>query len=66
MPLEFPFCEGKDIVGIIGYEFIKEFVVEINYERRTISLFEPASFKYRGHAKCFRLLSKARHASMRV
>lgn len=58
IPLEVPFCEAKDIVGIIGYEFIKEFVVEINYEAQTISLFEPASFQYRGHGEAFPLIIK--------
>jgi hypothetical protein len=48
VPLDFPFCEGRDIAGIIGYDFIKEFVVEIDYEARTISLFEPSSYQYSG------------------
>ena len=48
LPLDFPFCEGRDIEGIIGYDFIKEFVVEIDYEARTISLFEPSSYQYPG------------------
>lgn len=58
IPLEFPFCEGKGIVGIIGYEFIKEFVVEINYEARMISLFDPASYQYKGHGEVFPLIIK--------
>jgi hypothetical protein len=48
MPLEGLPCEMRDVVGIIGYDFIKEFVVEINYEMRTISLFEPLSYRYTG------------------
>jgi hypothetical protein len=48
LPLDVPFCEGRDIEGIIGYDFIKEFVVEIDYEARTISLFEPSSYQYSG------------------
>jgi aspartyl protease/PDZ domain-containing protein len=48
LPLDFPFCEGKDIEGVIGYDFIKEFVVEIDYEARAISLYEPSSYRYSG------------------
>jgi Aspartyl protease len=48
LPLDSLPCEMKDIGGIIGYDFIKEFVVEINYEARTISLFEPLSYQYNG------------------
>jgi hypothetical protein len=49
LPLEGLPCEMRDIVGIMGYDFIKEFVVEINYEARTISLFDPLSYRYTGH-----------------
>ncbi|MDQ5835331.1 MAG: aspartyl protease family protein [Acidobacteriota bacterium] len=41
-------CEARSIDGIIGYDFIKEFVVEIDYSRRVINLYDPKSFNYRG------------------
>lgn len=48
MPLdEFP-CEFQDVAGVIGYGFIKEFVVEIDYEARTLSLFDPSTYQYAG------------------
>jgi hypothetical protein len=47
LPLDFP-CEAQDVAGIIGYDFIKEFVVEIDYEAKTVSLFNPALYKYNG------------------
>jgi hypothetical protein len=47
VPWDIPFCEAKDIEGIIGYDFMKEFVVEINYDSRTISLFDPSSHQYK-------------------
>jgi Aspartyl protease/PDZ domain len=47
IPLDFP-CEAADIVGIIGYDFINEFVVEIDYEAKTLGLFDPARYSYRG------------------
>jgi hypothetical protein len=49
LPIDFPFCEARDIEGIIGYDFIKEFVVEINYDAHIISLFDPAAYQY--HAR---------------
>lgn len=48
LPLdEFP-CEFQDVVGVIGHDFIKEFVVEIDYEARTLSLFDPSTYQYSG------------------
>jgi hypothetical protein len=41
-------CEARSIDGIIGYDFIKEFVVEIDYSRRVINLYDPKTFNYRG------------------
>lgn len=56
LPIDFPFCEARDIEGIIGYDFIKEFVVEINYEAHTISLFDPATYQYRARGEELRLV----------
>jgi aspartyl protease/PDZ domain-containing protein len=39
---------GQPLDGIIGGEFIKQFVVELDYEQRMIRLHEPASFVYHG------------------
>ncbi|MEK6335161.1 MAG: aspartyl protease family protein [Acidobacteriota bacterium] len=48
IPLDgFP-CEVLDLVGFIGYDFIKEFVVEIDYEARTLSLYDPSTYQYAG------------------
>jgi hypothetical protein len=56
LPIDFPFCEARDIEGIIGYDFIKEFVVEINYEAHTISLFDPATYQYRARGEMLPLV----------
>jgi hypothetical protein len=58
LPLDFPFCEARDIDGIIGYDFIKEFVVEINYDTHTLSLFEPLSYQYTGRGDLLSLTIK--------
>jgi PDZ domain/Aspartyl protease len=39
---------GKSISGIIGYDFIKQFVVEIYYDAKVINLYAPTSYQYRG------------------
>ncbi|MBV9957021.1 MAG: aspartyl protease family protein [Acidobacteria bacterium] len=44
-------CEMQDIDGVIGYDFIKEFVVELDYKAQTISLFDPQSYTYTGRGE---------------
>jgi predicted aspartyl protease len=39
---------GHTIDGIIGYDFIQQFVIEIDYTAKAISLFAPDAFKYSG------------------
>ena len=40
--------EGRKIDGIIGYDFISKFVVEIDYAARRMHLFDPKTYAYRG------------------
>jgi Aspartyl protease/PDZ domain len=47
LPVDFP-CEFSDIAGILGYEFIKEFVVEIDYEAKSLSFSNPQTYRYTG------------------
>lgn len=46
---------GKRISGVIGYDIIKEFVVEIDYVSRKINLYQPASYQYSGAGEVFPL-----------
>jgi Aspartyl protease len=39
---------GQDFDGIIGSEFIKQFVLEIDYQARVIRLYDKDKFKYDG------------------
>jgi predicted aspartyl protease len=39
---------GRQIGGIIGYDFIKEFVIEIDYAASVLNLYEPAGYDYKG------------------
>ena len=43
-----PRGHGQDIDGIIGGEFIKQFVVELDYQARTITVHDPKTYRYRG------------------
>lgn len=45
---ELPSAMGRDIDGIVGGEFIRKFVVEVDYRARTLTLHEPRAFRYTG------------------
>ena len=44
---------GRPIAGIIGYDFFKDFVVEINYGQKYLRLHQPESYKPRKRDKEF-------------
>jgi hypothetical protein len=46
--LGFSEYDGHAIEGMLGYNFISRFVMEIDYARKTISLYEPKSYRYSG------------------
>jgi membrane-associated protease RseP (regulator of RpoE activity) len=46
---------GKKIGGVIGYDIIKEFVVEIDYAARKINFYKPESYQYSGAGEVFAL-----------
>lgn len=46
---------GRKIGGVIGYDIIKEFVVEIDYAAREINLYRPESYQYSGAGEIFPL-----------
>lgn len=43
---------GITIHGIIGYEILKDFVVDINYGTKRINFYNPDKYKYRVCKKC--------------
>ena len=45
---ELPIAMGRPIDGIIGGEFIKEFVIELDYQARVLKLHDAAGFRYEG------------------
>jgi hypothetical protein len=44
---------GRAIDGVIGYDFISHFVVEVDYAARVLKLHDPRSFKYSGAGRRF-------------
>jgi hypothetical protein len=39
---------GREIEGLIGYDFFEKFIVEIDYEAKLIRLFDPKTYRYSG------------------
>jgi Aspartyl protease len=49
MPLSPLFARfGRRVDGVIGYDFFKLFVVEVDYAAKTINLYDPRSYEYKG------------------
>jgi len=46
--LGFGIYNGHAIDGLLGYDFISRFVIEIDYVNNTVSLHEPKSYKHSG------------------
>lgn len=40
--------DGKEIDGILGYDFFNRFVVEVDYVHQNLTIWEPDSFTYSG------------------
>ena len=49
LPLEFlSSILGQPIAGLIGYDFIGQFVIEVDYAKRKMNVYAPATYKYSG------------------
>jgi len=46
--MDFPTGGGFEFDGIIGYHFINQFVVEIDYQQKIMNLYDPQSYRYAG------------------
>ena len=55
-PLGFWIYDGHAVDGMLGYDFISRFVVQIDYANRTINLFEPQGYRYRGSGEVIPLI----------
>jgi len=43
---------GVPIHGIIGYDFFKDFILEFNYPRQKINIYDPEFYEYKKCRKC--------------
>lgn len=49
LPLEFlSSIMGQRIAGLIGYDFISRFVIEVDYAARKMNVYAPAAYRYSG------------------
>lgn len=69
LPLEFSSpVAGESVGGLLGYDFISRFVVEVDYAARTINLYDPRKYRYRGNGQTvvIKMLDNNPHVSAKV
>jgi hypothetical protein len=68
LPLELSSASGPPIVGLLGYDFISRFVVEIDYEARVMTLYRPRGYRYHGRGEIIpvRMMDNNPHVRVRV
>jgi aspartyl protease len=49
--MDIPNPPGFEFDGIIGYDFINQFVVEIDYQKKVMNLYSPRTYHYSGHGE---------------
>ena len=54
-------CQSRVVDGILGHDFFKRFVVEIDYEARLINVYAPGNYKYQGTGESFPLEIREPH-----
>ncbi|WP_378177495.1 PDZ domain-containing protein [Aquimarina sp. SS2-1] len=45
---------GFPVHGIIGYDFFKEFILNINYTKEVVKIYNPSLYKYKKCKKCYK------------
>jgi hypothetical protein len=54
--------EGRMVDGLLGYDFFKQFVVEIDYARQRINIYDPQIYNYAGQGQSIPLVIDREHA----
>jgi hypothetical protein len=57
---------GHTMDGILGFEFFRRYVVELDYENLLINLYEPAGFEYGGRGESLPLTFELNHPYVRA
>lgn len=42
---------GRNIDGIIGYDMLKDYVIYMNYDKKSMTIYDPSTYKYLGNGK---------------
>ena len=67
LPLtQFENAGGRVVDGILGVEFFKRYVVEIDYEARQLTVYEPNGYRYAGRGESLPLSFKHNHPHVRA
>lgn len=56
----FPTIPGFEFDGVIGYGFIRQFVVEIDYQNKIMNLYDPQTYRYSGKGDAMPLILAGR------
>ena len=57
---------GRNIDGMLGYDFIRRFVVEVDYEERVIKIYNAATYRYRGRGHSLPITTEDGHPHVRL
>jgi len=57
---------GRNIDGMLGYDFIRRFVVEVDYETKVIKIYNAAKYRYRGKGESFPITTEDDHPHIRL
>jgi Aspartyl protease/PDZ domain len=57
---------GRAIDGILGVDFFRRYVVEIDYEARQLTTYEPAAYGYAGRGETLPLTFRDNHPHLRA
>jgi hypothetical protein len=58
--------EGRRFDGVLGYDFIRQFVVEVDFIRRQLRLYGRKNFEYRGEGEILPLTFRFNHPHLRA
>lgn len=62
--MPFPSIPGFEFDGTIGYDFINQFVVEIDYQNKIMNLYNPRTYAYAGEGEVVPLILAGRRTPL--
>ncbi|MBC7909468.1 MAG: aspartyl protease family protein [Pyrinomonadaceae bacterium] len=57
---------GRTVDGLLGYDFIRRFVFEVDYEARVIKIYKTANYRYKGRGQSFPITTEDDHPHIRL